>query len=390
MGDNWEETLSFQGYQPSPHIIALMNAGQEPSEEDIRQDFLQQQQQQQEQQQQQQNNDNDNSNLITQLSPPSDDDDPDYHPESTDNHDSTSTDTPDSTGLDSAGSSSGDTPQAEGNNLNEDFEGDSNGRMYLLNLAALTLQRDTPNRPTDAVAAARPSPSAAADAQNHSLEEQQQQQQREEPIYPNLPEEDYTPERLASSLLLVPLISNPAYTNVYTDMGRSHPLPQSLEAASSVFNEVINNQFDWTEGTPQPVMNADQMASAFQEQTADGLLPNLLKRFRDQMKTGGGDGGSDDSGGDDDDSEGKDICGSDSEEDESEEERELKEKRAQRNRIKLQHESNKGYHMLFNWYKDYLVNHGAELRQSHLANRNECRTLRQKLVELKGKGCDVS
>jgi hypothetical protein len=69
---------------------------------------------------------------------PSDDDneDPDYNPYSTD----------------SAVSSSRDSPQAEGSN--DSAEGDSNGHMHLLNLAALTVQRDTPTRPTDAIAAA--------------------------------------------------------------------------------------------------------------------------------------------------------------------------------------------------------------------------------------------
>jgi hypothetical protein len=45
--NNSEELLSFQGYQPSPHLIAGMEAGDEPSAKEIRQDFLQQQQQQQ-------------------------------------------------------------------------------------------------------------------------------------------------------------------------------------------------------------------------------------------------------------------------------------------------------------------------------------------------------
>jgi hypothetical protein len=94
-----------------------------------------------------------------------------------------------------------------------------------------------------------------------------------------LPEEHYSPEHLASLLILVPLITNPAYTNVYTDMGRSHPVQQPVDAVFSAFTEVINNHFDWHGGTPQPILTADQMASAFEAQSADGNLPIILKKF---------------------------------------------------------------------------------------------------------------
>jgi hypothetical protein len=170
-------------------------------------------------------------------------------------------------------------------------------------------------------------------------------------------------------------------------MGRSHPLPQSLHAAFSTFTDVINNQFNWDDGTPQPIMTADQMASAFEAQSADGLLPNLSQRFRHQMNIGGSNGGSDDSGGEGDDSNGEDINSDKSDDDSADDDGELKVKKVQRKRIRKQHEANKGYHTLFNWYRSYLITHGAELRQSHLDNRNECRTLRQKIMELDGQEC---
>jgi hypothetical protein len=170
-------------------------------------------------------------------------------------------------------------------------------------------------------------------------------------------------------------------------------MPQSLDAAFSTFTDVINNHFDWHSGTPKPILTADQMASAFEAQSADGHLPIILQRFRDQMNIGssdgGSDGGSDDSGGNDSD---VDDSGSDESDDvgAADYDRELKEKKIQHNRIRKQHEANKAYLPLFDWYRNYLISHGAELCQSHLDKRNQYRTLRQKIMELDGKECGVS
>jgi hypothetical protein len=103
-------------------------------------------------------------------------------------------------------------------------------------------------------------------------------------------------------------------------MGRSHPLPQPLHAAFSTFTDVINNQFNWDDGTLQPIMTADQMASAFEAQSADGLLPNLLQRFRHQMNIGGSDG------------DGEDSSSDKSDDDSADDDRELKVKKVQRKR----------------------------------------------------------
>jgi hypothetical protein len=120
-------------------------------------------------------------------------------------------------------------------------------RKYSLNWAALTFQCDTPTCPTDAIAAVRVN-------DNNTVQDPTSTNQT---IYPNLPEEDYSPEHLASSILLIPLITNPAYTNVYTAMGRSHPLQQPFDAAFSTFTEVINNHFNWHGETPEPLLTAD-------------------------------------------------------------------------------------------------------------------------------------
>jgi hypothetical protein len=131
-------------------------------------------------------------------------------------------------------------------------------------------------------------------------------------------------------------------------------MPQSLDAAFSTFTDVINNHFDWHSGTPRPILTADQMASAFEAQSADGHLPIILQRFRDQMNIGSSDGGCDDSGG------GNDSDGDNSSSDESDDvgaayyDRELKEKKIQHNRIRKQHEANKAYLTLFDWYRNYL------------------------------------
>jgi hypothetical protein len=61
--NNWEELLSFQGYIPSPHLLARMEEGVEPTAEEIRQDVLQQQQTTTD------NNNQQNHNVITQHQP---------------------------------------------------------------------------------------------------------------------------------------------------------------------------------------------------------------------------------------------------------------------------------------------------------------------------------
>ena len=106
------------------------------------------------------------------------------------------------------------------------------------------------------------------------------------------------------------------------------------------------------------------------------------------MNVGGHDDGSDGSG---DDSDGDDNSSSDKSDDEgAKDDGELKEKKIQCNRIKKQHQANKAYRTLFDCYRDYLISHGAELLQSHLNHRNQCRTLKQKILELDGKESGVS
>jgi hypothetical protein len=128
----------------------------------------------------------------------------------------------------------------------------------------------------------------------------------------------------------------------------------------------------WHGGTPEPPLTADQMASAFKAQSSDGNLSIILQRFRDQMNVGGHDDGSDGSDCDDRDGDDKSSSSKESDDDDAaEDDGELTEKKIQRNMIKKQHEANKAYLTLFDWYRDYLMSHGAELRQSHLDHRNQ-------------------
>jgi hypothetical protein len=131
---------------------------------------------------------------------------------------------------------------------------------------------------------------------------------------------------------------------------------------------VIINHFDWHGGTPEPPLTADQIASAFEAQSSDGNLTIILQRFRDQMKLDATMMAvMDDRDGDDKSSSSKES----DDEAAAEDDGELTEKKIQRNMIKKQHEANKVYLTLFDWYRDYLMSHGAGLCQSHLDHRNQ-------------------
>lgn len=262
-------------------------------------------------------------------------------------------------------------------------EGDSNGQLHLLNLAALTVQRDTPTRPTDALVAAQLFGNNRQEQVPHSNQN-----------YSDPPERDYHPDNIADSEILVPTVSNRAYSHVFRAMAMRHPVQQPVEAAFSAFTDVVNNHFDWhNNGTAEPAITRAGMAEAFQRQSADGNFTKILTRFSDELKAGGHDDGSDGGGGGNDDSDDDDSDDDSSADDvgqDEEDDDELKAKKVQRNQAKSHHEASKGYLTLIEYLQKYFIDHASHIRQAHLKNRNECRTLSQKIQELNGKECGVS
>lgn len=121
-------------------------------------------------------------------------------------------------------------------------EGDSNRNMFLLHLAGLAVQRDSPLRPANAHRNSSRPPSSN-DASNQSNQEQNNQEQDG---WETPPASDYEPDQLQHSrLILLPMPNHAAFRRegMFQDLPCLIPHDQTRMVVSTLMPGLVNEFF---------------------------------------------------------------------------------------------------------------------------------------------------
>ena len=250
-------------------------------------------------------------------------------------------------------------------------DGDSNRNMFLLHLAGLTVQRDSPLRPADAHGN-----SSRPDHPSNQQHNNQEQANQAQDGWPTDPPSVYEPERLRRSFMIVPMPNNPGYRleGMFQDLYHLIPHVPTRLVVSTLMPGLANEFLTDISGNPFDEDHDDraQRLLSANLQSSHGATYQTIQSIRHAM--GGGDGDDDDGNGDDDFS-----VSSDEEEDEDSSTKHPICKRYKT--VKAHRRTWRAIHNVAAFMLDFYLDRHSLLREMHLKLRNQCRNLVQAMAK---------